>query len=103
MSNAAQARAQRAEAVAKRRRDEALCVWDFLTWGDTGKEPHAAFCIRPAGLVCSRDYHPGPMPEDEKLYEGTGIGSLFGLNGTERDPHAWQLAGWNITRRKDTA
>jgi hypothetical protein len=46
------------------------------------------------------------------MYEGTGIGSLYrlslrtvrGRDGEEYevDPHAWQLAGWNIRRSKGT-
>lgn len=100
--NRAAAREQRAKRVERIRNDEALCVLDFLTWGDTQGD-HAKRCLKPAGLVCSREYDPGPPPEDEKLYEGTGIGTLFGLNGDGFDPNAWQLAGWNITRREEHA
>ena len=91
------ARAARAERI---RNDQRLCALDFLTWGDT-QGVHAKRCIHKgtATPVCSRDYHPGPMPDNEKLYEGTGIGTLFGLGQAQ----AWQLAGWNITRRKDLA
>jgi len=94
MSHAAQvARARRAEANEKRRRDEALCAWDFLTWGDE-RGTHADICIRPAGLVCSRDYYPGEAP-DPKLYKDTELGTLFGYNTRA----AWQLAGWNLKGR----
>ena len=97
--NATEAREQRAKRLATRRQDERLCALDFLTWGDE-QGIHAKRCIHKGTdvPVCSRDYHPGPMPEDERLYEGTGIGTLFGL-GTSQ---SWQLAGWNVTRRKDT-
>lgn len=93
---AAEARHRRALAAERRRRDEALCAWDFLTWGDT-RGAHADFCIHPPLLpACSRVYDPGPRPEDESLYEGTGIGALYGLAGSEH--HAWQLAGWTLTK-----
>lgn len=96
--NAVEAREARAKKALRRREDERLCALDFLTWGDE-HGVHAKRCIHAgtATPVCSREYHPGPMPDDEKLYEGTGIGTLFGLGQTQ----AWQLAGWNITRRKD--
>lgn len=101
--NRLDARDQRAKRTERIRQEEGLCALDFLTWGDTQGD-HAKRCLRPAGLVCSREYDPGAMPEDEKLYEGTGIGSLYGLNGTEHDPHAWQLAGWNVKMdREETA
>lgn len=93
-----EASAQRAKKLAQRRSDERLCALDFLTWGDE-QGVHAKRCVYrgTSTPTCSRDYHPGPMPDDERLYEGTGIGTLFGLSTSE----AWQLAGWNITRRKD--
>jgi hypothetical protein len=102
MSHAAQiARSQRADAVARRRRDESLCAWDFLTWGDT-RGAHANICIRPAGLVCSRAYNPGPPPEDIKLYEGSALGALWGLPGSPPVlDSSWP--GWNLTKRRDTA
>jgi hypothetical protein len=89
-----EAKLRRAADVQKRREAERLCALDFLTWGDT-QGTHSKRCLRPAGLVCSRDYDPGPVPEDRKLYEGSPLGALWGLNPTE----AWQLAGWNIIRR----
>jgi hypothetical protein len=93
----AEAQAQRAKRIAQRRQDEALCALDFLTWGDE-QGIHEKRCVYrgTSTPTCSRDYNPGPMP-DEKMYEGTGIGTLFGLGQT----HAWQLAGWNLTQRKD--
>lgn len=94
----AEARKQRADRVERRRHAEALCAWDFLTNGDLRGE-HAKRCVRPAGVLCSRDYDPGPVPEDERLYEGSALGTLWGLN----DFAAWQLAGWNVRRRKGSA
>jgi hypothetical protein len=88
-----QARRQRAEAAASRRSAEALCAWDFLTRGVDG---HESRCVRPAGVVCSREYDPGPVPDDERLYERAELGSLWGLN----DSAAWQLAGWDVRRRR---
>lgn len=92
----AKALEQRAKAAAKRRSDMSLCAWDFLTWGDTRGE-HRDFCmfVEEGQPPCSRLYNPGPALEDEAMYEGTGIGALFGLAGSER--FAWQLAGWNLT------
>ena len=90
-----QAREQRAEANARRRHAEALCAWDFLTNGDLRGE-HATRCVRPAGVVCSREYDPGPAPDDERLYETSALGTLWGLN----DRAAWQLAGWNVRKRR---
>ena len=110
------AAARRAAGVARRRDDERLCALDYLTWGDE-QGVHAKRCVHlgehdsprraplepskksrgsydskpKARTSCAREYHPGPKP-DEKLYEGTGIGTLFGLGTTL----AWQLAGWNI-------
>lgn len=84
------ARLARAAEAAKRRAAESDCAADFL-W--RGGEGHADRCVRPAGLVCSREYDPGPPP-DGKMYEGTMLGALWGLNNT----HAWQLAGWTLVR-----
>ena len=92
----AQARKQRAERVARRRDAEALCAWDFLTRGADG---HEARCVRPGGVVCSREYDPGPVPEDERLYEGAALGTLWGLNTMA----AWQLAGWDVKPRRRAA
>lgn len=91
-----EARAQRAEDAAKRRNADALCAWDFLTHGVDG---HEARCRRPGGVVCSREYDPGPVPEDERLYEGAALGTLWGLNTTA----VWQLAGWDVKTRRRAA
>ena len=64
------------------------------TNGDLRGE-HAKRCVRPAGVLCSRVYDPGMRPEDERLYEHSALGTLWGLN----DIAAWQLAGWDIKRR----
>jgi hypothetical protein len=98
----AEARHRRALAAERRRQDEALCARDFLTWGDT-RGSHAKFCVFGADDPCSRTYDPWPYPEaepDPSLYEGTGIGALYGLPGSE--VHAWQLAGWNLTTQDFT-
>jgi hypothetical protein len=90
-----ESRAKRAERAAKIRADEFLCAWDFLVWGDT-RGKHADFCVFPD--PCSRNYNPWPYIEaepDPRLYEGTGIGALYGLKGSEL--YVWQLAGWNLT------
>ena len=90
----AKAKAKLEEAARRRRRDEALCARDFLTWGDT-RGAHENHCM--FGQTCARTYNPWPYPEaapDPLLYEGTGIGALYGLRGSEK--HLWQLAGWNL-------
>ena len=91
----ADARKQRAKAAESRRHAEARCAWDFLTNGDLHGE-HAKRCVRPGGVVCSRFYDPGPVPDDERLYEHSALGTLWGLN----DSAAWQLAGWSVKRRR---
>lgn len=93
----AEARLKHDEHVRRMRADEALCARDFLTWGDT-RGIHAKFCVFGEGDPCSRTYWPGPTPDDEAMYEGTGIGALFGLDGS--DCHAWQLAGWNLATQE---
>lgn len=94
MTTALDLRAKNAARAARHRADEALCALDFLTWGDT-RGVHAKHCVHGEADPCSRTYDPGPPPEDESMYEGTGIGVLYGLAGS--DVHAWQLAGWNLT------
>jgi hypothetical protein len=89
-----EARERRRQDVTRRREAERLCALDFLTWGDT-QGIHAKRCVFGESDSCSRTYDPGPEPDDVKLYEGTSLGALWGLNTLE----AWQLAGWNIIRR----
>ena len=101
----AAARRQRAEEADKRRHAEALCAWDFLVNGDLRGE-HAAKCVRPGGVVCSREYDPGPAPEDERLYEGTTLGALWGLPTSTEGTIAYLNAirnGWDITRQRRAA
>ena len=92
----AAARRKRDEDVAKRRRQQSLCAWRYSTEG----EPHDK-CVH-HGDPCSHTYNPYParesFPEDVKMYEGTEIGYLYGLTGS--DHHAWKCAGWNIKRRR---
>jgi hypothetical protein len=92
------ARQRRANDVAKRRAAEVACAADFLRSGDTIGF-HAKRCVFGVGDACCRQYDPGPVPDDVRLYEGTSLGALWGLNTLQ----AWQLAGWNIIRRGDQA
>lgn len=90
-------RLKRAAEVAKRRNAEANDALDFVFLGNEDGR-HDAKCLH--AVPCSRDYDPSPYPEavpaDPRMYEGTGIAALYGLPGGEA--HAWQLAGWNLTR-----
>lgn len=92
-----EARAKHAERPSRRRLDEARCAWDFLVHGDENGS-HSAVCVFAlrGEDACSRDYDPGPPPEDERMYRDSALGTLWGLNDTE----AWQLAGWNVKRRR---
>lgn len=105
--NATEAREQRAKALARRREDERLCALDFLTWGDQHGS-HAKRCVHAdtSTPTCSFDYNPGPVPDDEKLYQGTALGALWSQPSTSEGAVALLAAlraGWNITRRKDAA
>lgn len=94
-----EARAQRLVRAANRRADESACARDFLRWGDERGE-HAKRCVFGTGDSCRREYDPRPVPEatphDRRMYDGTGIGALYGW-GTQG---LWQTAGWNLTRRR---
>ena len=86
----------RAESAAKARHEQRLCAWRFLTGDET---LHPEECI--FGESCSRLYDPLPvreaLPPDLRMYEGTGIGALYGLRDSEG--FAWELAGWTVERR----
>jgi hypothetical protein len=86
------------DAVNKRNAQRA-CAADFLRRGDT-VGVHAKRCVFGAKDPCRREYDPCPVPEatpdDRRMFERTGIGTIYGWNSSQ----AWQLAGWNITRRK---
>lgn len=90
-----------AEEQAKRRLEEALDGWAYLVDGDEMHEPHCVH-VKRGGKTCSREYNPLPykeaLPDDLRMYAGTGIGVLYGL--TESEGFAWQLAGWNVATRR---
>ena len=91
VSNAERARTARAEAVSRRRLDEARCAWEFVYKG----EPHDDCVFAERGEPrCSRDYDPGPEPQDEKLYEGSALLTLW-----HNTPWSYEMAGWNVRRR----
>lgn len=88
-----------------RRQAERDDAWDYLIRGDLD-DRHTKRCLYAleGGEACSRDYNPMPYPDalpDPVTYEGTGIGALYGLRDTER--FLWQLAGWNIRKRREHA
>lgn len=89
------ARMKRAEEVEKTRRKEEDCAWRFLTSRDETLHIESCVFARRGDPACSRNYDPGEEP-DRNLYEGTGIGALFGLDGTRHRAH--ELAGWNVIR-----
>lgn len=99
-------REQRLARNARKREEQRLCAGDFLLFGDTVGE-HAKRCVyalpgngeggngHPNLPACSRDYDPGPPPQDEGLYRESALMALW-----EEHQEAWQLAGWNVKRRK---
>lgn len=87
-------RLARLEERSHRRHAEKTNAWLFLTTGQS-RTPI------PYGTEWDREYNPTPYPEarpsDITEYECTGVGTLYGAQGT--DQHLWQLAGWNLTRK----
>ena len=92
-----EARAQRLIAAVNRRNEERDCALDFLRRGDT-VGVHAKRCVFGASDPCSREYDPRPVPEatpdDRRMYEGTGIGALYGWSA------GYAHEGWNLTPRR---
>lgn len=88
-----------AVAVAQRRAAERVAAFEFLTTG-------ASDGPAPDGAPWSRDYDPVPYPEavphDLRMYEGTGVGALYGHLDAASRPFFADLAGWSITRRKSS-
>ena len=97
------ARKARALDVEARREREQRCAADFLYAGDRSpRGTHASRCVFGAANACSRTYDPYAdftPPPDPRMYEGTGIGMLYGY-GTA---NASQLAGWNVAKRRHAA
>lgn len=94
--------------VHTRRNAAAACALDFRVYGDgqpgeffghpVTPVAHAERCV--CSPPCSFDYDPWPTaeaePADTTLYEGTGIGALYGVPGSpDITPH---LAGWNVRK-----
>ena len=102
MSNTAIARAQRAERLDRIQGEQRACAFDFLVNGDE-RGIHAKRCVWPKyGLpACSREYDPGPAPEDIRLYEGSELGALWGISTAEGAVAtlAALRSGWSIKRR----
>lgn len=97
----AQVRGRRKEDArkAQRRKNEKACALDFLRNGNADGR-HDEICIH--RTPCSRDYNVRPYAEavpDSRMYEGTGIGLLYGLGGPAS---FWiDLAGWNLVGRRE--
>jgi hypothetical protein len=49
-----------------------------------------------AAAHAARVYDPGQEPDDPTLYEGTGIGALYGLPGSEK--YLAELGDWTLGR-----
>jgi hypothetical protein len=95
-------RGKNLERAHKIRQAEANDAFDFR-WGED-ELAHAEHCIfaQRGEEPCSRTYDPYPegresAPADPTMYQGTGIGYLYGEDDTER--FAWEFAGWSL--RKD--
>lgn len=76
----------------KERHERRLCAFRFLTEAD-----HDEVCT--LSPTCSRTYGPGAHPDDLGMYEGTGIGAIYGLE--MRADHAADLAGWTVVGLND--
>lgn len=92
-----EARVARGVRLERLRAEQRACAFDFLVHGDE-RGSHAKRCVYrgTSTPVHSREYDPGPPPDDIRLYEGTHLGALWGLNTMD----AWQTAGWNIRVRR---
>jgi hypothetical protein len=106
-------RVKRAGEAVKARAKEREDAWDFLVNGDSDGR-HAIGC--PHDEPCRREYDPMPYPEaaptDPRMYDGSGIGALYGgpfeTCSTHEDDDgehelvrtfAGDLAGWNLNPR----
>lgn len=85
------------------RQAEANDAFDFR-WGGDLDDRHSSRCIfaQRGEPTCTQVYDPFPegresAPADPSMYQGTGIGYLYGEDDTER--FAWEFAGWTL--RKD--
>ena len=92
-----QARAKNRERLRRRRAAEYDDATDFLYLGDEDGR-HTVRCVHT--VPCSRTYDPSPdawsAPADPSLYEGTGIGGIYG--DAAGGALLWQLAGWTLGR-----
>lgn len=84
------------------RQAEANDAFDFR-WGGDLDGRHRERCIfaQRGEQACERVYDPFPegrssAPADPTMYQGTGIGLLYGEDGTER--FSWELAGWTLQK-----
>jgi hypothetical protein len=96
-------RSKNLERTYRIRQAEANDAFDYR-WGGDYEGRHAARCLfaQRGEPACAQVYDPYPegrdsAPADPTLYQGTGIGYLYGEEDTER--FAWEFAGWTI--RKD--
>jgi hypothetical protein len=80
-----------------RRQRQVISAYHFLVTGS----PQGNGVRPPWGDEWNRDYNPGPAPDDQEFYLGTGVGLLYGIEDEDHryDPRmAATLAGWNIVR-----
>lgn len=111
----APARERLARELERRRHEEKSCAW----WS-RHEADHVDGCVFAARgePPCQREYDPMPVPEarpaDSLIYEGTGIGALYGgatetISGVHYDGENHVVvrsllagtAGWNVRPRKE--
>jgi hypothetical protein len=83
--------------------EQRACAFDFLVNGDE-RGLHVKRCVWPkyGQPACSREYDPGPAPDDVKLYEGSQLGVLWGITPNPENVVALMQAtrrGWTIKPR----
>lgn len=94
-------REKRQDQLANVRAQQKASARAFLVEGEAIQDWQPSY-----GKKWDREYNPLPYPEalpkDTEMFEGTAIGflcGLFGESGCAGYEHAWQLAGWNLTRK----
>lgn len=66
-------------------------IWQFSE-GDSSASPYGGKWDR----TYNPNPYPGAKPRDTDMYEETGVGLLYRIQGA--DHMAWSLAGWSLSR-----